>query len=709
MPQIAPNRRTCSKAVAVLAATAFALQPAASGADSPCDDFHVQFERFPYPEEAAPDEEVTATITAFRDNPTMNAECATTFIRKWKITEVWRDGEEVTSNWVDQQTGEGTRGQFEPEYIVLLAPKEEPSVNPLAKAELKAKLPEGEWSVKVAVTASWTSQPHPDCADCNCGDCPPKPDGQPGVSGSETVSFVVQQAPGNRPPNYEYPEKDGVKVLPLTLGYDEQAGNKIATLRASDADLPDDFLTHTILEGNQNLYEILQAEPGDGSGDRNKSIVLAFKTRANVATNPSQTIRLQVSDEAGETDELVIKLTLLPAVGILGDNRAWEGRDGKLSIDFYRVIPNSGPAEDTGLTVKAAVEWRGRGTVKAAEIEDIAPGSRSLLGNNSGVMTSSFAVGQHEKHNDIIVVSNDEREPLEMFLVYVKAVPGLYEVKDPINRMELPPLPGAPDRTPEWPLSGQWYYIFDGVVPIAGCYRGKADDGDEIVKQDDDGVDMNDVEQGALGNCHFVSVLKGMAHKHKGLIKNMVGGDGVQGPVVTLPGKPPRRIGFDFMNQGAHMSYLLGDFQCSDDNYTEIWPQMLEAAYAAEIGGWSKMKGGFTKDVWRMLTLGTSKTVQTAKKPSNQSIYEDISIAIDEGNATVFIGTKNDPDAVKPLAKNHCYYVEKVTEEAGKAQLKLRNPHYGGDASIVFLDKEDLKTKLGEYTLCYLPDEEPEP
>lgn len=213
------------------------------------------------------------------------------------------------------------------------------------------------------------------------------------------------------------------------------------------------------------------------------------------------------------------------------------------------------------------------------------------------------------------------------------------------------------------------YKTIDGVATVKGAGDAHA-------------VDPSDVKQGSLGDCYFVAQLAATARTDPDRIANLIKDNGDGTYTVTLhlrdaQGKrSPKEIVVDsqFPQKGAAKTGDVGA-----DGKPELWPMLIEKAFAKFSGGYEQIRGKKTKDsdVFAMLS-GKSSSNLTPSSLAGDALLTKLEKALSDGHAVSF-GAKSSTDdtfisAMKAagVVGNHAYSLESV-DRAGKT-VNLRNP-----------------------------------
>lgn len=209
------------------------------------------------------------------------------------------------------------------------------------------------------------------------------------------------------------------------------------------------------------------------------------------------------------------------------------------------------------------------------------------------------------------------------------------------------------------------------------------------------GVDVEDVQQGAINNCYFACGLSLLAHYRPGAIQNAIKElpDG-NFEVTLLEGKyrpTPVKVIVNsdiFLNDDGEPIY-------THSSTGELWPMILEKAYAEHVGGGSYEnigQGGKAGDVVRALTGEPYMMYQLADVHSAQEVFEEIRETVKAGRPAS-AGTHSEKGRYKGLNlyANHNYAILDAgeDEQTGRPYLVLRNPW--GSSEPDYLGQPDGK------------------
>ncbi len=200
---------------------------------------------------------------------------------------------------------------------------------------------------------------------------------------------------------------------------------------------------------------------------------------------------------------------------------------------------------------------------------------------------------------------------------------------------------------------------------------------------DSDPVAGNDVVQGGLGDCWFLSALAGLAQDNPQAIRAMIDDNGNGHFQVRFFQRnaqnqlTPVWIPVDFNPQGAAGAAIGTDITA--DGKAEFWPRVIETAYLQFVGGASNVTGGIPPTAWEMFT----------GVPGNPTFPPSI---LDEATLTnalnqhrlVWIGTNAGPILIGGLAPSHAYRV--VSFDTVSKYVTLENPHGSYHATVKLSD-----------------------
>lgn len=229
---------------------------------------------------------------------------------------------------------------------------------------------------------------------------------------------------------------------------------------------------------------------------------------------------------------------------------------------------------------------------------------------------------------------------------------------------------------------------------------------DGFGNKDKGDVDINDIKQGYLGDCYFLSAIGAIAQQNPSGLKRLItenkdkDGNTIS-YTVTFKEKDSGLLGTGLFSSGhkdvpitvdaKHFpkdkdgnethAQLPGDADAAGNK--EIWPLVLEQAYAQKHGGYEKIgKGGMPSNAMSELTGKDSEKKTPGKYPADQ-LEKDLAagkgVCFSTPKKTLFdkIGGWFGKEASLPngLVHDHAYTVTGVqTGEDGKKYVILNNP-----------------------------------
>jgi hypothetical protein len=239
------------------------------------------------------------------------------------------------------------------------------------------------------------------------------------------------------------------------------------------------------------------------------------------------------------------------------------------------------------------------------------------------------------------------------------------------------------------------------------CVRQKIDNAVLFQKEgaDADAVDAADVQQGRMGDCHLLAPLAALASTPQGrallrgaIVENRNDKGEVVSWTVTLHKPEPHllwKTTFRDVSVTVDGPYVVGHAVPRGENgQSEVWPAIMEKAYAQYAGGYDKIaNGGRPTDAIAVLTgqeatyhslgwlgrwLGGYDGDDLRADLANGKIVVLSTRAVFEGQGRP--GAANGraaPDA-HGLIEDHAYFVTGTTERDGRLFVKMGNP-WGAD------------------------------
>ncbi|MEJ7730692.1 MAG: C2 family cysteine protease [Polyangiaceae bacterium] len=219
-------------------------------------------------------------------------------------------------------------------------------------------------------------------------------------------------------------------------------------------------------------------------------------------------------------------------------------------------------------------------------------------------------------------------------------------------------------------------------------------------------VHPNDVTQGMIGDCFVMTAMAAIAQGNPDIIKNAIKDNGDGTYTVTFHEKA---AWYDPFDSGYHdvQITVTGEFPATDGNpvfaqpgdmngdQRELWPMILEKAYAQYAGGYDEIaEGGQSADVLALLT-GRDVDQNGGRRLEEwfgwDVEFDEVADAWDRG-AAITAGTSGDKEL--PLFKDgtlvtkHAYYVTNVDRD--NQTVTVRNP-WGWGLGETTLSFEDFR------------------
>ena len=169
-----------------------------------------------------------------------------------------------------------------------------------------------------------------------------------------------------------------------------------------------------------------------------------------------------------------------------------------------------------------------------------------------------------------------------------------------------------------------------------------------------DGPDYRDIQQGAVGDCFFLSALASMASAHPEIIRQVIAplGDGTYVVQFLRNGSPSYvRVDADLPVSGSSLAYA----KTGADG--ELWVPLMEKAYASFRGGdssYSSLRSGLPETVFSQVA-GVASTF-----PSGMSIDTAWSFLSYQLSAGRPVAACSKTSASGPIIANHTYTVMSV-------------------------------------------------
>ena len=219
----------------------------------------------------------------------------------------------------------------------------------------------------------------------------------------------------------------------------------------------------------------------------------------------------------------------------------------------------------------------------------------------------------------------------------------------------------------------------------------------------EDNIDLEDIRQGKIGNCYFLSSIAAMT-EYPNLISQIFKTKEQNAQcyweiILFINGKFQIVILDDYIPviKGTNDPYF------SKPNNKELWVVLLEKAWAKVNGGYANIISGWPSDVFSCFT-GYATSYLVINENNNVEEISNVIDMYDKANCILCASVRGDDDKVENmgLIKGHTYtligsfLVE--TEKGQKIKLvKLRNPwgykEWKGDYSDKSEKWEEIKSK----------------
>lgn len=193
------------------------------------------------------------------------------------------------------------------------------------------------------------------------------------------------------------------------------------------------------------------------------------------------------------------------------------------------------------------------------------------------------------------------------------------------------------------------------------------------------GINYKDVKQGSLKNSGFHSALSSIARDNPNFIKNAIKNNGNGTYTVRFgDAKNPKfvTVDDDFL-QTKSGKLIYGQ---SKNSQKELWPAIMEKAYAKAFGGnsYNRIQSHSSERVLENITGRNARTISTARY-SERGV---LNLAKKATLIPITAKTKNLPRVLEKatgLEKNHNYTVAGYEKYRGQDYVVLRNPKGRGE------------------------------
>jgi hypothetical protein len=249
-------------------------------------------------------------------------------------------------------------------------------------------------------------------------------------------------------------------------------------------------------------------------------------------------------------------------------------------------------------------------------------------------------------------------------------------------------------------------------------------------RADADAVNSRDVQQDGLGDCHFLAPLAALATTPRGralirdaIVENKNDKGNVLSWTVTLHQPQTHLFGrttFRDVHVTVDGPYVIGHARLRPENgQNEVWPLVLEKAYATYAGGYNRIgRGGVPTNALEILTGRQATFVSLGWPERLFRSYGADELQADLARGKVVVlstkagtGSNAEPDAAPAdrqpnvqahrLLSSHAYFAQGIEQRDGKLFVKLGNPW--GEAEPDPIPCEELSTWFSGVSIGSVP------
>ncbi len=192
-----------------------------------------------------------------------------------------------------------------------------------------------------------------------------------------------------------------------------------------------------------------------------------------------------------------------------------------------------------------------------------------------------------------------------------------------------------------------------------------------------DGVKGTDPRQNYIGDCYLMASMSSVAKAKPEVIQKAfkdLGGGKYEVTLYDRKGNPQKvTIDADLPSNDWN-----GRVYATASNGKELWPSLLEKAFAQRAGSYGKIEAGVPGDAMSAITGKPSKDIDLrAAGTKPDQVFQQISDAVKAGKP-ITAATLSDASAAKYTGTNiysdHTYSVWGTSVEGGTKYVHLRNP-----------------------------------
>jgi len=191
------------------------------------------------------------------------------------------------------------------------------------------------------------------------------------------------------------------------------------------------------------------------------------------------------------------------------------------------------------------------------------------------------------------------------------------------------------------------------------------------------GISAKDPEQLYLGDCYLLAAMSSVAHMTPEaidkLFKKLPGGK-YEVTLYSQRGRPQKVI----IDADLPRNNWYGYVYARARDPKELWPALLEKAFAKRAGGYPKIDGGLSSEAMTALTGKKSvDTLTRGNRITEQQMFDKIHAAV-KAKKPITASTYGESSADKYEGRNifadHTYAILGTVREGGKDYVKMRNP-----------------------------------
>ena len=195
-----------------------------------------------------------------------------------------------------------------------------------------------------------------------------------------------------------------------------------------------------------------------------------------------------------------------------------------------------------------------------------------------------------------------------------------------------------------------------------------------------DSISPQDVQQGSLGDCYFLSAI------------SVIGGDNIKNIIITKEGE--QNCGaflIKFYRSGDCPEYIIIDdlfptkgdgswLFCTSESGQELWPMVLEKAYAKFYGSYENIEGGKVQLALADLTGGAPQELKLEEHRENIETFWTKLLHMNKENYYMGVGSPEHEHgdravSASGIVQGHAYALLDIADISQDRLIQLRNPH----------------------------------